>query len=82
MKPKKFLTQKKIDKLQALIDDNNGVVNQEDILPLLKGFKKQLIIQLVSNRRELLIDFRNWWYGNRRSANAVTNDEIDEFLGN
>lgn len=60
MKPKKFLTQKKIDKLQALIDDNNGVVNHEDILPLLKSYKKQLLIQRVSQQRELfdaILDF-------------------------
>ena len=42
MKPSKFLTQKKIDKLQGLIDDNNGVIDQDDLIPLLKSYKKQL----------------------------------------
>jgi hypothetical protein len=45
----KFLTQKKIDKLQALIDDNNGIIDRNDIIPLLKSYKKQLLIQRVSN---------------------------------
>jgi hypothetical protein len=44
--------------------------------------KKQLLLNNVSNRRELLIDFRNWWFGNRHSATNISNNEIDEFLGN
>lgn len=42
MKPRKFLTQKKIDKLQALIDDNNGVIDESDLIPLLKDYKKTI----------------------------------------
>lgn len=33
------------------------------------------------NKKQLLLDFRTWWYGNRRSATEITSEEINEFLG-
>ena len=65
-----------VNELELIIEQ------QAEELHLIKSGQKQLILSGVSHRREQLIDFRNWWYGNRHSANAVTNDEIDDFLGN
>lgn len=43
---------------------------------------KNDLLHGVSNRRELLVDFKNWWYGNRRDASCIHIDEIDTYLGN
>tara|TARA_R110000772_G_scaffold262661_1_gene381778 strand:- start:318 stop:569 length:252 start_codon:yes stop_codon:yes gene_type:complete len=76
---------KGILKLAEELDKADGfapVIIIDDMEKLVDKYVEKLSIPRVSNRRELLIDFRNYWYGNRHSANAVTNDEIDDFLGN
>ena len=47
MKAQDYLTQEMIDNLQADVDDNNGVIDWDDLEPLLDGFKKQLLIHSV-----------------------------------
>ncbi|MCP4054792.1 MAG: hypothetical protein GY739_17460, partial [Mesoflavibacter sp.] len=42
-KEEDYLTQDMIDKLQADVDDNNGVIDWSDLEPLLDGFKEQLL---------------------------------------
>ncbi len=43
MKVEDYLTQEMIDKLQADVDDNNGVIDWSDLEPFLDGFKEQLL---------------------------------------
>lgn len=52
----------------------------EDLL--IKDREEQFRIYAVSCQREQLIDFKNWWYGNRHNAREITNEEIDNYLGN
>ncbi len=52
MKAEDYLTQEMIDKLQADLDDNNGVIDWDDLEPLLDGFKEQLLISGVIKRIE------------------------------
>lgn len=51
-------------------------------IAVVQATEKLLDLFSVSNRRKLFIDFRNSWFGNRHSATNISNDEIDEFLGN
>jgi len=55
MKAEDYLTQEMIDKLQADVDDNNGVIDWDDLEPLLNGFKEQLLISDVVERSEQFI---------------------------
>lgn len=39
-----------------------------------------LVIPDKGYSRRLLLDFRNWWYANRKNITGISNEEIDEFL--
>lgn len=62
--------------------DNEPNSEFADRIDDLLEIKQTLTISTISNRKKLLIDFRNWWYGNRHTGNTITNDEIDSFLDN
>ena len=54
MKAEDYLTQEMIDKLQDDVDENNGVIDWDDIKPLLNGFKEQLELTYTVEQNEQL----------------------------
>lgn len=61
MKAEDYLTQEMVDKLQNDVDDNNGIINWNDLEPLLDGFKKQLLIPKDRLIMLLLAEVRTFW---------------------
>lgn len=57
-------------------------IKNDDVKKFAESIVKLFAIPDVVQQRELLVDFKNWWYGNRREASWIHIDEIDKYLGN